>query len=284
MRTFRVAILLALASLVSATSASQGVAETITLDLWPGGAPEQAGFVPEAEQETIKDDGLKRLSHVSRPTMTVYKPSQSNGTAILICPGGGYQGLAIEHEGTQVAEYMNTLGVTGIVLKYRVPRRDPEKPHEAPMADAIQALKLIQTQAVELGIKPGRVGMLGFSAGGNLCVITALHAPPTLCPNFIIPIYPAYLTQPDNYFALRPEIKVTKTTPPACFIHAGDDRITAAASALLYLEYKKQGIPAELHIYSKGGHGFGMKPNGLPVNQWQVRVADWLGANGWLAP
>jgi acetyl esterase/lipase len=126
--------------------------------------------------------------------------------------------------------------------------------------------------------------MLGFSAGGNLCVITALRAPPDLCPNFIIPIYPAYLTQPDNNFALRPEIQVTKTAPPTCIIHADDDRISAAASALLYLEYKKHGIPAELHIYSKGGHGFGMKPNGLPVNQWQVRVADWLGANGWLAP
>lgn len=269
--------------LVSLTSFSTiKAAEPITLEVWPEGAPEKPGFVPKEELVTVKEDGLRRLSHVSKPMLTVYKPTQSKGTVVLICPGGGYQGLAIEHEGTQVADYLNTIGVTGIVLKYRVPRRDPDKPYEAPLADAGQAMKLIRARAVEWEIKPDRVGMLGFSAGGNLCVMAAVQLPLAECPNFIVPVYPAYLTLEKDEFTLRPEIKITKSAPPACFIHAGDDRITAMGSVLLYAEYKKQGIPAELHVYSKGGHGFGMKPKGEPVNQWQVRVAEWLGASGWL--
>ena len=234
---------------------------------------------------STKNDGLRRLSHVSQPTLTVYRPAhpeRSNGTSVLICPGGGYQGLAIEHEGTQVAEYLNTLGITGIVLKYRVPRRDPENPHEAPLADALQAMKLIRTRAFEWEINPDRVGILGFSAGGHLCVMTALHAQPEECPNFMVLVYPAYLTLEKDDYKLRPEIKVKASTPPACFVHAGDDRIPSMGSVLLYQEYKKLGIPAELHIYSQGGHGFGMKPSGAPVNQWHVRVAEWLRANGWL--
>jgi acetyl esterase/lipase len=280
-RTFLASILVASVSFTCVASA----ADPITLELWPEGVPEKSDFVPQPEQETIKDDGLRRLSHVSQPTLTVCRPAhpeRSNGTSVLICPGGGYQGLAIEHEGTQVADYLNTLGITGIVLKYRVPRRDPEKPHEAPLADALQAMKLIRTRAVEWGIKPDRVGILGFSAGGHLCVMTALHAQPEERPNFMVLVYPAYLTLEKDDYTLRPEIKVTASTPPACFVHAGDDRIPAMGSVLLYQEYKKLGIPAELHIYSQGGHGFGMKPNGAPVNQWHVRVAEWLGANGWL--
>ena len=257
-------------------------AELIALDVWPDGAPEKSGFVPEEELITVKEDGLKRLSHVSEPVLTVYKPTNPNGTAALICPGGGYQGLAIEHEGTQVAEYLNTIGVTGIVLKYRVPRRDPGNPQEAPLADARQAMKLVRAHAAEWEIVPDKVCMLGFSARGHLCVMAAVQLPPAECPNFIVPVYPAYLTLKEDEFTLRPELKITKSTPPACLIHAGDDRITAMGSILLYTEYKKQGIPAELHVYSEGGHGFGMKPKGQPVNQWQVRVAEWLGASGWL--
>jgi acetyl esterase/lipase len=257
--------------------------EPMVIPLWPEGAPEKPGFVAEPEQETVKADGLKRITQVSQPTLTLFQPSHPNGTVILICPGGGYQGLAFEHEGTQVAEYLNTLGVTGAVLKYRVPRRDPLHPHEAPMADAIRAIQILRSRSDELGIRGNRLGILGFSAGGNLSVLTALQATDQHRPNFLVAIYPAYLTQEKDEFRLRPEIVVPPSAPPACFIHAGDDRITAAGSALLYLDYKKLGIPAELHIYSQGGHGFGMKKNGSPANQWHVRVSEWLTTNGWLS-
>lgn len=260
----------------------------ITQELWSEGAPEKEGFVAQVETEAATAGGFKKITHVSRPTLTVYKPTdpaKANGTAVLICPGGGYNVLAIEHEGTRVADYLNTLGVTGIVLKYRVPRRDQETPHEAPLADAKQAMTLIRTHAKEWGIDPTRVGIMGFSAGGHLSMVTALHTEAAQRPNFLVAVYPAYITTGKGT-SLTPEIKLTKTAPPACFIHAGDDRYTAAGSALAYLEYKKLGIPAELHIYAKGGHGFGIKEQkkegSLPAHQWQVRVGEWLKAGGWL--
>ncbi len=274
-------------------AASLAAAEPITLKLWPEGVPEKPDFKPEPETDVKKEDGIRRVSHVSDPSLTVYKAPNPNGTAVLICPGGGYNILAIEHEGTQVSDYLNTLGVTGIVLKYRVPRRDPVKPYEAPLQDAQRAMGLIRKNAADWGIKPDRIGILGFSAGGNLCLMTALHpnertyrANPEVDldarPSFVIPVYPAYLTEEKNDFALRPEIAVTRESPPICLVHAGDDRITSAGSALVYLEYKKLGIPAELHVYSSGGHGFGMKPGDKPVNQWHVRVGEWLKSLGML--
>ena len=248
------------------------------LPLWPEGAPEKPDFKAEPEQDIKKDDGIRRVSHVSNPSITFFKAAEPNGTAILVCPGGGYNILAIEHEGSQVCDYLNSIGVSAVLLKYRVPRRDPVKPHEAPLQDARRAMTLIRNNAAEWGIQPDRIGVLGFSAGGNLCVMTALDPSVTKedRPNFVVPIYPAYLTVDKEEFQLLPELQVTPETPPAFFIHAGDDRITAAGSALLYLEYKKQKVPAELHIYSSGGHGFGMKANGAPINQWHVRLSEWL--------
>lgn len=281
---------LVLAALALSTAFSS--AEPLTLKLWPEGVPEKPDFKAEPEQDVKKDDGIRRVSHVSDPSLTVYKAANPNGTAVLICPGGGYNILAIEHEGTQVADYLNTLGVTGIVLKYRVPRRDPVKPYEAPLQDAQRAMGIIRKNAAEWGIQPDRIGILGFSAGGNLCIMTALHpnertykADPQIDldarPNFVVPIYPAYLTEEKEEFTLKPEIKVTKESPPICLVHAGDDRITSSGSALVYLEYKKLGIPAEIHVYASGGHGFGMKAGEKPVNQWHVRVGEWLKAEGW---
>lgn len=273
-------------------------AEPITLHLWPQGAPEKAGFKMEAEKEmpNPKNDGIKRLTNVTDPTITVYQPAKPTGTAVLVCPGGGYNILAISHEGSEVCEYLNTLGVTGILLKYRVPRRDPANPSIEPLQDAQRAMGLIRHHAAEWGIKPDRIGILGFSAGGHLAVMTTLHAndrtyqqDPALdvedaTPNFSIPVYPAYLVSKEDTFKLLPEVQVTKKSPPMCLVHAGDDKgvTSASASALLYLEYKKLGLPAELHIYATGGHGFGMKKSGAPVNDWHVRVGEWITAMGWL--
>ncbi|GAA5148317.1 alpha/beta hydrolase [Prosthecobacter algae] len=265
-------------------------AEPITLKLWPKGAPEKEGFKiePEAEIKREKEDGVKRLGNVSDPTITIYPADKPNGTAVLVCPGGGYGILAIEHEGTQVCDYLRTLGVTPVLLKYRVPRRDNDDPSRVPLQDTQRAIGILRHRAAEFGIQPDRIGILGFSAGGHLSIVTALHAnersyeqDPALdvadaTPNFAIPVYPAYLVGKENEFALLPEIKVTAKAPPMCLVHAHDDPHSAAGSALIYLEYKKNKLPCEIHIYSTGGHGFGMKKKGLPVDNWLVRVGEWL--------
>lgn len=273
-------------------------ADPVIVRLWPQGAPEKPGVTvgPEQEIRREKDDGIKRLTNVSEPTLTVFRPEHPNGTAVLVCPGGGYSILAIEHEGSQVCERLAKLGVTPVLLKYRVPRRDPADPGREPLQDAQRAMGILRQRAAEFGIRPDRIGILGFSAGGHLAVMTALHAnertyaaDPALdaadaTPDFAIPVYPAYLVGKERTFELLPEVAVTAKAPPMCLIHAHDDKgvTSASASALLYLEYKKLGLPCELHIYGSGGHGFGMKPGGLPVQSWFERVADWMRAMRWL--
>ncbi len=280
------------------TAAALHAAEPITLKLWPNGAPDPTGFKIEAEKEIPKknDADVKRVTNVSEPTITIYKADKPNGTAVIVAPGGGYSILAIEHEGTQVCEYLNTIGVTGILLKYRVPARSKDDPSKEPLQDAQRAIGLVRHHAAEWGLKPDRVGILGFSAGGHLCVMATLHANDRTyttdsaldvddaTPNFSIPVYPAYLVTKEDNFTLRPEIKVTEKSPPICLIHAHDDKnvTSPSGSALLYLAYKKLNLPAELHIYAKGGHGFGMRKTGLPTADWLVRVGEWLGSMGWL--
>ncbi len=284
-----------------AAAFSLHAAEPITLKLWPGGAPEPAGFKSEPEKVMPPKDekDVKRVTNVSEPTITIYKAAKPNGTCVIVAPGGGYRILAIEHEGTQVCEHLNSIGVTCALLKYRVPARDRNDPSKEPLQDAQRAIGLVRHHAAEWGIKPDRVGILGFSAGGHLTVMATLHpndrtytTDPALdvadaTPNFSIPVYPAYLVpSKDDTFTLKPEIKVTEKAPPMCLVHAHDDKgvTSASGSALLYLEYKKLNLPAELHIYAKGGHGFGMRKTGLPTAEWLVRVGEWLGSMGWLKP
>lgn len=271
-------------------------AEPITIKLWPGGAPEKPGVKIGPEEEIQKNDGIKRVTNVTDPTITIYKPEKTNGTSVIVCPGGGYSILAIEHEGTKVCEYLNSLGVTAVLLKYRVPKRDPADASREPLQDAQRAIGILRHRADEFGLKADRIGILGFSAGGHLTVMTTLHANERTypqdaaldvadaTPNFSIPVYPAYLVSKDDTFSLLPEIKVTDKAPPMCLIHAHDDKgvTSASSSALLYLEYKKLNLPAELHIYAKGGHGFGMKASGLPTAAWHIRVGEWMQAMGWL--
>ena len=278
-----------------ASVCSLQAAEPIVVKLWPNGAPEPAGFTmgPEKSIPPKKETDVLRVTDVSDPTISIYKPEKPNGTAVLVAPGGGYNILAIEHEGTQVCEWLNSLGVTGVLLKYRVPDRKGTQQGEIPLQDAQRAMGIVRHRAAEWGIKPDRIGILGFSAGGHLCVMTTLHAnertyqrdaaleAENASPDFSIPVYPAYLTEKDS-FQLKPQFTVTPKSPAICLIHAHDDRITSAGSALLYLEYKKLGLPAELHIYVKGGHGYGMKKSGQPVNSWPDRVGDWLKSSGLL--
>lgn len=287
-----------IAAAVLCFAVTAAAADPVIVRLWPQGAPEKPGVTvgPEQEIRREKDDGIKRLTNVSEPTLTVFRPERPNGTAVLVCPGGGYSILAIEHEGSQVCERLAKLGVTPVLLKYRVPRRDPADPGREPLQDAQRAMGILRQRAAEFGIRPDRIGILGFSAGGHLAVMTALHAnertyaaDPALdaadaTPDFAIPVYPAYLVGKERTFELLPEVAVTAKAPPMCLIHAHDDKgvTSASASALLYLEYKKLGLPCELHIYGSGGHGFGMKPGGLPVQSWFERVADWMRAMRWL--
>jgi acetyl esterase/lipase len=263
-------------------------AETVTVELWPQGTPEPPKAEIGPEKEMNRGDGIMRLTNVTKPMITVYRPEKPNGTSVVVCPGGGYGILAYEHEGTQVCDFLGKHGVTAILLKYRV----PAKPRE-PLQDAQRAIGIVRRRAAEWGLAADRIGILGFSAGGHLSIMAALKGKdrtypvdtaveaddPT--PNFVIPIYPAYLTAKGTDGPLLSEIVVTKQSPPMCLIHAHDDPWTAAGSSLLYLEYKKQGLPCELHIFAKGGHGFGMKPNGQPVNAWPQRVVEWMHSMGY---
>ena len=276
--------------------------EPLVVKLWPAGAPEKPGVAIEAEKriEPKSEKDVLRVTNVTEPTLTVYRPAPPiipNGTAVLVCPGGGYGILAIEHEGTQVCDWLNSLGVTAVLLKYRVPVRDKTPGYE-PLQDAQRAIGIVRQNALHWGINPKRVGILGFSAGGHLSVMASLHAnertyptDPTLdvadaTPNFLIPIYPAYLVGRDDTFTLLPSVQVTPTSPPICLVHAHDDNgvTSASASALLYMEYKKLKLPAELHIFSSGGHGFGMRQSEKPVAQWPQRVGEWMRTMGLLDP
>ena len=223
--------LVPLLTFLSTAAASLHAAEPITLKLWPNGAPEAAVFKMDAEKEIPKknDADVKRVTNVTEPTITIYKAEKPNGTAVIVAPGGGYSILAIEHEGSQVCEYLNSIGVTGVLLKYRVPARDKNDPSKEPLQDAQRAIGLVRHHAAEWGVKPDRIGILGFSAGGHLTVMATLHANdrtyPTdaaldvadATPNFSVPVYPAYLVAgKDDTFHLKPEIKVTEKSPPNC--------------------------------------------------------------------
>ena len=274
---------------------SLDAAEPTVVKLWPGKAPgENKDLGPEIATPPKDAKDVKRVSNVSEPTIAIYQPSKdkATGAAVIVAPGGAYSILAIEHEGTQVCEWLNTLGVTAILLKYRVPKREMQMPENlAAIQDAQRALSLTRAHAKEWGIDPNRIGMLGFSAGGNLTAWAALaenrmYEPLDEAdklshkPNFAALIYPAYLV--DKIGDLKPEYPVNKESPPMFFAHANDDDVTPLASAMLYAALKKNGVPAELHIYASGGHGFGMKKSDKPIAAWPDRCADWLKTRGYL--
>jgi acetyl esterase/lipase len=269
-----------------------------TLNVWPGKPP---GETAETEPEKVLENQpgqrkVKRLTNISTPTITVWKPAKDKdtGAAVLICPGGGYNILAWDLEGEEVAAWLNSVGVTGVILKYRVPRRPGEardKPPIGPLQDAQRAMSLLRSRAREFQIDPKRIGMLGFSAGGHLTAAASTHFDEraykpideidhlSCRPDFAVLVYPAYLVTPQND-KLVDTIPVTKETPPMFFAHAGDDRIAAENSIQMYLALKKAGVAADLHIYSKGGHGFGLRESPLPCSTWPARCAEWFLTQG----
>jgi len=265
-----------------------------TMPLWPGDAPgEVKGEVGEEAPKPNRPGSktIIRLGNVSKPTLSVFSApkSKANGAAVLVCPGGGYSILAYDLEGTEVCEWLNSIGVTGILLKYRVPRRKNREKHDAPLQDSQRAMGIVRANAKDWGIDPKRIGILGFSAGGHLTATTLTNydertydridaSDDLSCrPDFGVLIYPAYLVDNETKSKLEPEIKVTKDTPPCFFAHAGDDRIPAEGSVQMYLALRRAGVKgSELHIYPKGGHGYGLRASDHPVVTWPARAGAWM--------
>ena len=267
------------------------------LILWPAAVPDETKDVGE---ETAGASGtpklVTRVSNVSQPIITLYRApaDKANGCAVVICPGGAYNILAYDLEGTEVAQWLNSIGVTAVLLKYRVPRRDSDQPHKAPLQDAQRAIRLTRMNAKDWGIDPERIGVLGFSAGGHLTVMTGTHWDETTydaideaddlsCrPDFLIPIYPAYLGDREDPSRLSPLVRVTKQTPPTFIAITQDDSDRAIYAALLLVALKKANVPAELHVYSRGGHGYGLRHSDNPVSSWPKRCEDWMRISGLL--
>jgi len=276
-----------------------------SLALWPDKAPgETSDLVPEVDTSKSTDSLIAgrpiiRLSNVSHPTITIYKPepAKDTGAAVLVCPGGSYYLLAMDLEGTEVCAWLNSIGVTAILLKYRVPVREGLPRYVPPLQDAQRAFGMIRYRAKEWGVDPTRMGILGFSAGGHLSAsLTSHHATrsyPVIdaadqvsCrPDFCLLIYPAYLNANDGNAGIAPELIVSATqTPPTFITQAQDDYDYLAASVFYYLALKNAKVPAELHLYPRGGHGYGLRRTDESATSWPDRAADWLKAGGWLKP
>jgi acetyl esterase/lipase len=284
---------LALPAVLSLAFSAQGADP---IKLWPGKAPGETKDVgPETTAEPKTPNDVKRVANVSEPTITIYPPpkDKNTGAAVVVAPGGGYSILAIEHEGTRVCEWLNSIGVTGVLLKYRVPKRSGQTPDNLAMVqDAQRAVTLVRSMQADLGVDPLRVGMLGFSAGGHLTACTALtkkrmydkvdKADETYShePNFAVLVYPAYLTDKDG--KLKAEFEVKADSPPMFFAHSSDDPVTSEGSVALYAALTRNKVPAELHLYATGGHGYGMKKGANPCSTWPARAGDWMKARGLL--
>jgi acetyl esterase/lipase len=266
-------------------------AEPKEIPLYPGAAPgsENATY---PEQETIgPQDHVRRISNITHPVLLAYLPesAKATGTAWIVAPGGGFRYLAIDYEGTDVARWLNANGVAAFVLKYRVARtgddgeKDPATAQDRrkvatdwALADGQQAVRVVRSHAAEWGIAPDRIGVIGFSAGGYVAAAVALHHDAGSRPNFAAPIYPAVLG----------DVTVPADAPPLFLVHADNDATLSSVdnTVRLYTAWKKANIPAEMHIYLKGAHGFGMRKLDLPTDTWVDRFKDWLALEGLLKP
>ena len=270
-------------------------ADHVTLPVWPGVAPgESANMPPEADMTTAKDNLIAgrpvvRLGNVSTPTITVYTPMGKNtGAAVVVFPGGGYNILAIDLEGTEVCDWLNTIGVNCVLLKYRVPGTGWYPKSAAALEDAQRAMGLVRLHAAEWGIDPNRVGVLGFSAGGHLSAAISNHYERRLyapidaadnlsCrPDFSVVVYPGYLALSEQDYAANPDIQPTANTPPTFIVQAEDDPVHVENAVVYFLQLKNAKAPAELHVYAQGGHGYGLRPTELPVTGWPRLVETWL--------
>jgi acetyl esterase/lipase len=266
-----------------------------TLPVWPAAAPgAPANSAPEVDATTAKDNLIAgkpiiRLGNVSVPTLTLYPPKgKSTGAAVVVFPGGSYRILAIDLEGTEVCDWLNSAGITCVLLKYRVPDSGPYPRSAAALQDAQRTLGIVRAHAAEWHIDPHRIGVLGFSAGAHLAAALSTHFDQRLydpidaadelsCrPDFAVIVYPGYLAIAEENFAPNSAIHVTENTPPSFIVQAEDDPVHVENATVYFLALKNAKIPAELHIYAQGGHGYGLRRTALPVTAWPGLVETWL--------
>jgi acetyl esterase/lipase len=284
------------------TSPAFGAVISEPIPLWPKGAPNEKGDVGEEHDTTKPGDGLVsgqrviRLGNVSKPEITLHRPSKEKdtGTAVVVCPGGGYSILAMDLEGTEICEWFNSIGVTGVLLKYRVPTRPGDDKHVLPLQDAQRALSLVRFHAKDWNLDPKRIGVLGFSAGAHLTASLSTtfdrrayepvdDADRVSCrPDFSMPIYPAYLALKDQDNKIAPDLNVTTNTPPTFLIQAEDDGVRVENSLVYYLALKNAKVPVEMHLYPNGGHGYGLRPSDKLISSWPKRAEEWLRGLGML--
>jgi len=270
--------------------------------------------VPDQQKIDSSGNPLRySYSLVSRPTLTVYSPAagRATGTAVVVCPGGGYVHLAMTHEGTDVCKWLNSLGITAFLLKYRLPSDETMVDKTiGPLQDAQRAIQVVRERAKDWGINPGAVGIMGFSAGGHLASTAGTHfnhsvienpAGVSLRPDFMVLLYPVisfsdsigHRGSRDNLLGKDPdpvqvqlysnELQVTDQTPPTFLVHAEDDKTVMVVNSLYFYEaLVKHHVPAEMHIFPKGGHGFGMRNPTSGADQWPDRLAEWMKVNGWI--
>ncbi len=276
------------------------------INLWPDGAiPNAISGAQITEKSETDANGILRISNVSVPTMTAYLPlkEKATGAAVMICPGGGYSILAASHEGSDVARWFNSMGVAAFVLKYRLP--NPElmtNQQEVPLMDAMQGMTLIRQNATRYGINRDKIGVMGFSAGGHLAATLATHyhrapkASELAKPNFAILLYPVVTfgdkahtgsrdkllgrqnTSPEMVAYYSNELQVTSQTPPTFLIHSEDDKTVPVENSInYYLACLKNGVPAEMHLYPAGGHGYGLRTAKFgSLNTWPEACRAWL--------
>ena len=267
------------------------------IPIWPNGAP-GAQVNPPAEIDTttekmglIAGRSLVRLGNVSAPTITLYKPGWNAATpapAVVVFPGGGYQILAIDLEGTEVCDWLNSAGIACVLLKYRVPNTGPYPKSPAALQDAQRAVGLVREHAAEWGIDPKKIGVLGFSAGAHLAAALSTHfdkriydaidgADQLSCrPDFAVIVYPGYLADDKQGMKTNADINPTAQTPPSFIVQAEDDPVHVENATNYFLQLKQVKVPAELHIFADGGHGYGLRRTALPVTGWPQLVETWL--------
>lgn len=277
--------------------------EPLVLNVWPQETVGDFGkFGPERVRrpEEAPTPDAKWITSVTVPTITVYRPEEARntGAAMIVCPGGGYWNLAIDKEGEEVAEWLQSIGVAGVVLKYRVPRRpgQPEPlPAPGPLLDAQRAVSLVRSKATPWGIDPEKIGIGGFSAGGHLALMAATtfdkrnydrvdEVDTVSCrPNFSVMAYPGYILSSPGSGKLANYIRFPQGTGPLFIVHATDDDERGAQpeqSLALYAAAREAGMDVEMHIYGEGKHGFGVRDSGLPVSGWKDVLAGWMKKRG----
>lgn len=262
--------------------------------LWPNGAPGETGrAAPEHDissptNEPIAGRPIIRLTDVHNPTITVYRPApdKDTGAAVVVCPGGGYYILALDLEGTEVCHWLNSIGVTGVLLKYRVPAMSRKAPYAAPLQDIQRAFGIVRHYAAEWKLDPHRIGVLGFSAGGHLAATLSAHTAARTykkvdecdaenCrPDFQLLIYPGGVVR--KHDRLSPEVVPGSNAPPTFLVMAEDDPVHVENVMAYSMALKKVNVPLELHVYSRGGHGYGLRRTALPITTWPDRAADWM--------